>query len=416
MSISKTLRAESKHNVRKMISQFYSQRIPTERWETMENCVGYTFRPGGFKGSFADRSILPAGTAIMFRLSYQVQPDRKGEPRLHIPVLGFKGRDLPSGGVAYDEQAPCLRVDLACRPRGGARGCIIDPERNPTLLETALRIDKACQRTKEMGRRLQGNPPRPRVLLGFTEGRLPSFRDSAELRARAAKQLGIPVHRLGCNGNLLLEKLLRDTWEHSIIPPTDPRNWTETFLVDSALCPFASGFLRIYEDFSELLGEAVFNPARTLEYEQFANPAVAVFQELGLGDSPDFSQPFTDELIGRMIDSIKSHLGESALLFTETDLLDGLTEPDLPLIAWDSLIPKMRAHLSVHANECCTTTDLKSAARRPSEALWLRYACRVQVCRSRRQAEGSIQEEDNSKMLLLMSQPPQQDLERAVAC
>jgi hypothetical protein len=122
-----------------MISQYYAQRIPADHWESMENCVGITFRPGGFKDSFATKSILPAGTATMFRLSYEVQTGRKGEPRLHIPVLGIKGRDLPTGGVTYDEQAHCLRVDLSCRPREGGRGCVIDPERNPSLLETALR-------------------------------------------------------------------------------------------------------------------------------------------------------------------------------------------------------------------------------------------------------------------------------------
>jgi hypothetical protein len=228
-------------------------------------------------------------------------------------------------------------------------------------------------------------------------------------------QLGISIHRLGQNGDLLLDKLLRHTWEQAIIPPTDPRNWTETFLVDAALCPFAHGFLRIYEDFSELLGEAVFNPARTLEYEQFANPALAVFRELGLGDSPDFNQPFSDELVGRMLDSIRSHLGESSLLFTETDLLDGLTEPDFPLIPWESLIPKMRARLSVHANECCTTDDIKSAARRPGEALWLRHACRVQVCRSSRQSGDNAPDRDNM-MLRAISQSRQQEIEPAVAC
>lgn len=69
MSNSKAIRQPSNRNARNMLSQHYGQRIPADRWEAMENCGGFTFRPGGFQGSFADKSILPAETATMFRLN-----------------------------------------------------------------------------------------------------------------------------------------------------------------------------------------------------------------------------------------------------------------------------------------------------------------------------------------------------------
>jgi hypothetical protein len=60
MLSSKAIHQPSKHNSRKMISQYYAQRILAERWEAMESCVGFTFRPGGFKDSFAESAYRHA--------------------------------------------------------------------------------------------------------------------------------------------------------------------------------------------------------------------------------------------------------------------------------------------------------------------------------------------------------------------
>ncbi|WP_254509204.1 hypothetical protein [Anatilimnocola floriformis] len=371
------------YNTRKLISQFYAQQIPEDRWEPMADCVGLTFRPGGFANSFSARSILPAGTAVMVQLQYELENDRTGRRRLRIPLKGIRGRDLPDGGVSYDGQPPCVQVDLSWRPRAGARGRTIDPERNPSLLETSLRIDKACQRAANQRRKLPAVPCYPRVLLSITENQLPHYQDSPRLRVLAARKLGEPVHTLGRNGDVLLERLLKETWDNSILTPDNPRNWTGTYLVEAALCPTMRSFVRIYEDFSDLLGEPVFNPARSVAFEQYANPAKGVLKEMGLGDNPDLNQPFSDETVARMVDLMRTHLADQSLLFTEGDLFDGLTEHHLPLIAWSSLLPKLRAQLSVHSNECCMDDDLKLAARRPAEALWLRHACRVQVVKRR---------------------------------
>jgi len=347
----------------------------------MTGCVGFTFRPGGYADSFGERSILPAGTATMFRLQYDLEADSAGKSNLHIPVLGIKGRDLPTGDVRYDEHNSCVRVDLSRRPRAGSRGRVIDPDRNPSLLETALRIERACQRAAGQRRKLPNAVTFPRVLLGFTKVQLPVYQDTKGLRVLAAKRLGIPVQRLGSNGEILLDKLLRETWEQSILLPSDPRNWTGTYLVDSAICPHSQNFFRIYEDFSELLGEPAFNPARLVQFEQFANPANEVFREVRLGDNPDLNQRLADETITQMTGLMRKHLGDQVGNFSDEDILDGITEASLPLIAWSNLLPKLRAKLTVYANECCTDADLKQAARHPADALWVRNVCRVQVVR-----------------------------------
>ncbi len=377
-----SVQSELKRGIRKLLSRFWGQKIPADRWQAMTSCMGYAFRPGGHSDSFAGRSILPAGTAVMFQLGYEVHEAAGGGERFEIPCVGLRGLDQPNGGVRYEPSQTCLRVNLGLRPRAGGRGRIIDPERNPSLLETALRIDKECQRAVAAGRRLPDVGTLPRVLLSFTESRLPPFRDTPALRHRAARQAGISVRKLMANGEVLMERLLRDTWEQSIICPTDPRNWTETYLVDAALCPTPQGFLRIYEDFGEILGVPVWNPVRGLKVERFANPASEVLVDVGLGNNPDFNQPIAGELIERMIAGMRCRLQDLSSVFTDEDLLDGITNPDLPLITWSQLRPKLRGRLSPFALECSTDDDLKTAAFHPEEPLLLRNACRVQVIQS----------------------------------
>ena len=372
---------QAKYNPRKLVSQYFAQRVPQDRWSQMTSCLGITFRPGGFRDSFRERSILPAGTAVMFQLGYEIASDTKRGPSLRLPLSGIRGQDQPTGSVRYERAGECIRVDLSRRPRPGQRGPVIDPERNPSLLETALRIDKECQRAVDQGRQLASSFTQPRVLLGFTKDRLPAFRDTPALRKLAARQLGIPVRKLGANGELLLERLLRETWEQSVIQPTDPRNWTGTNLVDASLCPVPQGFLRIYEDFRDLLGVPVWNPAREFEVERFVNPAADLLEGVGLGRNPDFNQPIPDELVAYLLAEMRSRQAAVGASFTDEDLLDGLTNPSMPLIAWGELLPRLRANLAVFASECSTDDDLKSAVLHPSDPLWVRYACRVQVVR-----------------------------------
>ena len=95
----------------------------------------------------------------------------------------------------------------------------------------------------------------------------------------------MPVDRLGANGELLLDRLLRETWERSLIRPGDPHNWTGTVLVDAQLCPKPRGFLRAYEDFRELLCVPTWNPVR--------NVPLAAVRQSGAPSSPSsrFQQP-----------------------------------------------------------------------------------------------------------------------------
>lgn len=331
MSRSQDRRKVRPYSVRKLMGQFFAQRLPEEHWEAMVGCQAITFRPGNFGTSFVDRVILPAGTAIQFRVGYELnqQGDRA---RIAIPVAGFHGQTRWDGSVEYGAGQAAVHVNLAIRPKVGARRTVIDPEHNPSLLEVALQLDKHCQRAVLEGRSIAAQPTLPKVLLSFPNDKLPVFQDTPYLRELAARKVGVPVSALGSNGELLLDRLLRDTWDEASVLSTDAYNWTGTTLMDARLCPNAREFLRIYEDFRDLLGVYVWNPVRGLQIEQLVNPAFRVLDQhglLGAGNLFDTNQPLTEGVVESLLQGMRSTLGDVSAVLTDEDLLDGITNPPI---------------------------------------------------------------------------------------
>lgn len=370
-------RAAHTYDPRSLIGRYFAQRTAPMDISALANCFAVTYRPGGYTGSFKGRTILPVGTATQFVLSYGDFPTDGDKPRVIIPFKGYRAIVRRNGLIDYESGDPCLHLDLSRRPRPGVGGRVFDPERNPSLLDTALRMDKACQLAVASQRRLPREPVTPRTLLEFAPSKLPVFQDTPFLRTLAAESLAVPVQQLGANGEVLLGRLLRDVWEQAIIRPSDSDG---TVMLDGRLCPGATGFLRAYEDFSQLLGVPTWNPAREAPPEFHPNPALVVLQEVGLGRNPDFEAPIEDDLIGAMLTKMRVRVGDLAVRFTDEDFLDAITAHCGPLVAWSAELPPLRARLPVWAAECCEDEDLRRAALRPAEPLWVRYACRVQVC------------------------------------
>jgi len=368
------------YNSRSLVCRYFAQRVAPESVSTTNGCYAVTYRPGGYTGSFKGRTVLPVGTATKFVLSYAETPNGTGKSRRVIPFKGYRAMVHRNGEVDYDSGEPCLHLDLWRRPRSGVGGRVFDPDRNPSLLDTALRMDKACKQSIASRRRLPTTPTAPRTLLEFAPSRLPPFQDTPALRALAADLIGVRVHQLGANGNVLLNRLLRDAWEQAIIRPADGNGAS---MLDARLCPGATGFLRAYEDFSELLGVPTWNPTRDVQLPFHTNPALEVLQEVGLGRTPDFESPIGDEVIAAMLAGMRERLGDLAGGFTDEDLLDAITAYSGPLVAWSKELPRLRAQLPVWAAEACDDEDLRRAALKPAEPLWVRYACCIQVCCNR---------------------------------
>lgn len=363
---------------KRLMGQFFRQRRSPEDLANLSDCCAVTFRPGGHADSFEGRNLQRAGQAVMFTLEYEqgTSPKTGGHG---IPVKAYCAVADAVGRVRRVLDEPRLSVDLWQRPRVGARGRVIDPGRNPTLLETALRMDQRCYAvlcsSKRQGRHLM----LPKVLLGFPSCCPPAFADTPALRAIAAQKLGIPQHQLGRNGDLLLARLLYDVWEESVIPANAPGNLTGNLLVPAELCPGARGFLNVFEDFSQLVGVPTWNPVRDVEVIMFANPARQVWREAGYERLPDFDEPLPTGLLEQLEERMRTVLAEYAQAFSREDVYDGLTSPDEPLRIWSKLLPELRCRLPHWAHACCTDEDLRAAVYNPSAPLLVRYACRVQV-------------------------------------
>jgi len=365
------------HDPRTLVGRYFAQRTAPCDVSALSNCSAVTYRPGGYTGSFKDRTILPVGTSTKFVLSYDTVPSDSDKPKAAIPFKGYRAIVRRNGLVDYESGGSCLHLDLSRRPRPGVGGRVFDPERNPSLLDTALRMDKACQLAVASRRRLPREAVTPRTLLEFAPSKLPTFQDTPFLRTLAAESLGVSVQQLGSNGGVLLNRLLRDVWEQAIIRPSDSNGAVR---LDARLCPGATGFLRAYEDFSQLLGVPTWNPARDVPPAFHPNPALEVLQEVGLGPNPDFESPIGDDLIKEMLLKMRARTAHLPVRFADEDLLDAITAYSGPLVAWSEVLPRLRARMPVWVDECCEVEDLRRAALRPAEPLYVRYACRVQAC------------------------------------
>jgi hypothetical protein len=220
-------------------------------------------------------------------------------------------------------------------------------------------------------------------MLAFAADQPPSFEDTPALRRLAARELGVSMHRLGQNGPELLDLLLRDVWGEQLLGPDHPNNPTGGLLVDAEYCTQAHRALRIYEDYRRLLGVRTWNPAREVAPLTAPNPAERVLPQYHVDPSQNFNQPIEHDLIVELERAMRYELKQVAGQFTTEEILDGLTAPQQPLVAWTPSLPRLRARLTPYLAECSTDEDLLKAARRPEEPLIASGACRIQVLQRR---------------------------------
>jgi hypothetical protein len=338
--------------------------------------VALTFRPGDRTATFNGKTFRPIGTAVGVVLTY----DADGA----LTVGGFRGTETPAGDVRYGGAGREFQHRTDPTNSGGLR-FQLPYGRNPSLVDLAIRMDKLCGR---IGRnRLPRLPLLPRILLGFGKGDLPPYVATPGLRRLAAARLNVTLRHLAGNPPEWVERLLTDLWGELLADPTAFDPHSGLVIVDAELCAPAHRPLRVFEDFSDLIGDWTWNPARALHIPRLPNPAREILAKYGIDPKDGFEQPIPEVRLEAITAEFRETLGDFAASFDEEDVFDALVFPDEDAFACSQLLPHLRRRLKPFWNETTTDTDLRRAARYPQLALFASGACRVQVFR--RSNDGS---------------------------
>lgn len=346
-----------------------------ETRRALGECLALSFRPGDRTATFAGKLLQPIGLAVAVLLSYE----EEGE----CPILsGLRGQLQWDGSVVYGGDG---KREFQHDVGGAGSGRGLSVLRNPSLFELHLQMDACCERRANDW--LPFVPRLPRIQLGFAPGELPPYEVTPALRKLAAQKIGLSPERLAANPELLVERLLRQTWEGLFVTADDPTNPTGMTLVDAEFCTDARRSLRAYEDFRGLVGVRTWNPVRSVNIYTVPNPTPAVLERHGFEPGSGWEQTAEAEHVDVLVAEVRTALGDEATRFSEEDLFDALLEPATPLAAVSEALPRLRKRLGEYWSECSSDDDLRAAVRRPEQGLFASGACRIQTLRRRVTAE-----------------------------
>jgi hypothetical protein len=339
-------------------------------WNRLQCVFGLSFRPGDNTSTFADKLLRPIGTSVAIVVEY------RGET---MPVHGYSSSIAPDGHLSYRQRDLRFVYDGRLRASFGNADGRLNAYANPSLTTLVLDIDRCCDRSNQEMRFAPSLPILPRIQLGFASDRLPEFEVTSALWQLAARNAAVPLERLDSNPSALVERLLEDAWASVLIAPRTPGNPTDLVLVDAEYCTQTGRALRVFEDFSRMVGCMTWNPARAVNVLKVTNPALAVLERHGIDPANGFEEAIPDERIVRLELEMRNALGELAAEFSQEDIFDGLVRPSEALLACTQAVSAMRLKLSPVWSECATDSDLRNAARDPSAGLVASGACRFQV-------------------------------------
>jgi hypothetical protein len=346
--------------------------------DEMAGMMALTFQPAFRSPTFLEQKIRKIGSTTL--IVAMLVPHRNRPERLSMPIFGLKGIPSPDGSVTYGGRHGVLfRRDGAIRPRRNSFGQAIDIDRNPGLLDIALGMLAHCRRRLSRRGFLPQVPRLPRVLLGFSPSSPPPFEDTPALRSIVAAKVNLPVHRLGCNGPMLLERLLRNTWTERLIQPTASENPTGLLLVDAELCTDARRSLGIFEDVRALCGQYTRNPVGSVALPTVDNPAPSILQRFGIDPDQNFNQSISDEVLGQLESGMRRALGGVFATVDQSVIFDALTNPRSPVTDLAAAFPKLRSNLPPWLQASCTDADLLRALENQDQMLLASGSGRIQV-------------------------------------
>lgn len=377
------------------------------------------WRPGDRNGNFLGRTYRALGSATMMcQVSYPRDDGREA-----VGLFGIAARVEPgTAAVSYDEVR--LYHDFHRVPFPGARGKILDPGEdrdgghgNASWVRLALDVDRLRSRAQDNHYRLPATPRLPQIFLGYGSREAVKFRETTELRKRAAELLevswaGSTLGDLACRkaeiagaqmqafAGLSVEaqkELMRKVWEASLVSPADLDNNTGLWLLPQELATDVYGTVRVFESFGDLVGAEVFNPVRRMTGKVVANPAVDLAIAKGfdlvadletIANIPEGAPEFqsVEQRLVELVPVVRKAAGVSHLI-SDQDVLNAICQPDQPLaiepllegLSEQQQIELFRATLAAHISDATLDCDILEAIRNPHGPLYAAGLCQVQV-------------------------------------
>lgn len=357
--------------------------------DALNRVMAMTWRPGDQTSNFIGKVLRPVGTAVLILLRYATIHGA-GKPQRRMPVHGFRAAYRQDNTLTYSD---LFAYDGKRRPEVGAKGRVIDPVRNPTMLDTVLLMHRECVKRADDTFQLPPMPVLPRVLLAYPKNHLPPFEETPALRQIVADRLNIRVGKLHTKQPDLLQRMFLNIWEECILMPGQGINDTDYALIDAELVSQPQGVLRVYEDFSQLVGVRTWNPARDVLNRKRDNPARDILRmhHIDAGNTEQMNAIELDKA-DQMVREMRRSIGGGHELFEDSELQRGLLEPKTQLVAnvpnvkaaierigEQNLFRAMRDCLPPILAEGTTNEDLLAAARNPQAPLVCSGACQVQV-------------------------------------
>ncbi len=360
-----------------------------KKFDAMNRVMAITWRPGDQTSNFIGKALRPVGTAVLILLRY-VTLFGERQPQRRMPLHGFRATYRQDNTLAYSD---LFAYDAKRRPEVGAKGRVIDPVRNPTMLDTTLLMHRECLKFVDDTYQLPPVPMMPRVLLAYPHNHLPPFEETPALRQIVADRLDIRVGRLHTKQPELLRRMFLVAWEESILMPGQGINDTDYALIDAELVTKPEGVLRVYEDFSKLLGVRTWNPAREVLARERENPAREILRMHSI-DANNTEQMNAIDLdkCDQMVREMRRSIGGGHELFEDSELQRALLEPKTMLqadvrnvqeaimkIGEQNVCRAMRDLLPPILAEGSTNEDLLTAANNLKQTLVCSGACTVQA-------------------------------------
>jgi len=384
-----------------------AQMALTETW-------AITRRPGDRSDSFLGENVLrPLGSTRHIVLRYVKVGDN-----VVMPLTGYTSQIVPQTAqvVIGGEVNNVFNYDFSLRPHPGARSRILDPARNPSLVQIGLDMDRLCQRANERRHVLATAPTMPQFVLEFATP--PVATDTPALRARIAAHMEKPIKVInamaddlekGDDDTVMLADGVVDSDGHpvaqSALTPFILREWADvvdepgrngnnssSYRVRNQFFPDARRALRVWEDYSEEVGVEIRNPVLDV-YEgkyKIHNPVKRVAKKMGIKLDLDGLDAAEIDAQEELIKSVYDALGVDGSLCSLTDVMDGIVtgEPIVPTTAKafikemdDAQAIKVMRRLAGRHADACRDEDLLEAARNPNKRLYAAGLMRIQPLR-----------------------------------